>query len=80
MTARLIIPQWQRAYVFSQFTCHQSNNTAQNDFFIAGSEDGTVRKYSLQSNTFEDILVRSSLPIRDVVLSPDGKWVAVASE
>jgi chromosome transmission fidelity protein 4 len=52
----------------------------QNDFFITGSEDGTVSKYSLENNKFEEILVRSTLPVRDVALSPDGNWVAVASE
>jgi chromosome transmission fidelity protein 4 len=52
----------------------------QNDFFITGSEDGTVSKYSLESNRFEEILVRSTLPVRDVALSPDGNWIAVASE
>ncbi|KAF2688654.1 chromosome segregation protein-like protein [Lentithecium fluviatile CBS 122367] len=61
----------------------QENNTAVaagNDFFITGSEDGTVSKYSLESNRFEEILVRSTLPVRDVALSPDGNWVAVASD
>ena len=28
----------------------------------------------------ENMLVRCSLPVRDLALSPDGKWVAVASE
>ncbi|KAF2710932.1 chromosome segregation protein-like protein [Pleomassaria siparia CBS 279.74] len=61
----------------------QENNTAivaGNGFFIAGSEDGTVSKYSLETNKFEEILVRTSLPVRDVALSPDGNWIAVASE
>lgn len=52
----------------------------QNDFFISGSEDGTVSLYSLQTNAFDRILLRSSLPIRDLALSPDRSWVAVASE
>lgn len=52
----------------------------QNGFFIAGSEDGTVSKYSLDSNKLEEILVRTSLPVRDLALSPDDNWVAVASE
>ncbi|KAF2878318.1 WD40-repeat-containing domain protein [Massariosphaeria phaeospora] len=61
----------------------QENNTAVvagNGFFIAGSEDGTVSKYSLENNKFEEILVRTSLPVRDVALSPDGNWIAVASD
>jgi chromosome transmission fidelity protein 4 len=53
---------------------------AQNGFFITGSEDGTVSKYTLDGNKFEEILDRATLPIRDVALSPDGNWIAVASE
>jgi chromosome transmission fidelity protein 4 len=34
----------------------------------------------LETNKLEEILVRTSLPVRDVALSPDGDWVAVASE
>lgn len=34
----------------------------------------------MEDNKLEDILVRTSLPVRDVALSPDGAWVAVASE
>lgn len=30
--------------------------------------------------SFEKFLVRSTLPIRDIALSPDGKWCAVASD
>jgi chromosome transmission fidelity protein 4 len=52
----------------------------QNGFFITGSEDGTVSKYTLEGNKFEEILDRATLPIRDVALSPDGNWIAVASE
>ncbi|KAF2734042.1 DNA polymerase alpha accessory factor Mcl1 [Polyplosphaeria fusca] len=61
----------------------QENNTAiasTNGFFVAGSEDGTVSQYSLENNKLEKILVRTSLPVRDVALSPDGNWVAVASD
>lgn len=52
----------------------------QNGFFITGSEDGTVSKYSLENGKFEEILVRTTLPVRDVALSPNGNWIAVASE
>ena len=52
----------------------------QNDFFVTGSEDGTVSKYSLESMSFDKYLVRSTLPIRDVSISPDGRWCAVASD
>ncbi|KAF2146129.1 uncharacterized protein K452DRAFT_315383 [Aplosporella prunicola CBS 121167] len=61
----------------------QDSNTAvaaANDFFVAGSEDGTVCKYSLDTNALDDVLVRCTLPIRDIALSPDGNWAAVASD
>jgi len=34
----------------------------------------------MSSNELDQILVRCSLPVRDVALSPDGNWAAVASE
>jgi len=52
----------------------------QNGYFITGSEDGTVSRFSLDNGKFEEILVRTTLPVRDVALSPDGNWIAVASE
>lgn len=52
----------------------------QNDFFVVGSEDGTVTKYSLHTNSLDEVLTRCTLPIRDLAVSPDGNWVAVASE
>lgn len=49
--------------------------------FIVGAEDGSVTKYSLFAPKRQgEILVRCSLPVRDLALSPDGQWVAVASE
>lgn len=53
---------------------------AADDFFVVGSEDGTVSLYSVENTSFERYLVRTSLPVRDVALSPDGKWCAVASD
>ena len=53
---------------------------ATNDFFVVGAEDGSVTKYSLLTNSMEEILVRCTLCVRDIALSPDGEWVAVASE
>ena len=53
---------------------------ATNDFFLVGAEDGSVTKYSLVTNAMEEILVRCTLPIRDIALSPDGRWAAIASE
>lgn len=62
--------------------CQEQNLavSASNDFFVAGSEDGTVSYYSLSSNLFDRFLLRTSLPVRDVALSPDNKWCAVASD
>ncbi|EHL02377.1 putative Minichromosome loss protein 1 [Glarea lozoyensis 74030] len=51
-----------------------------NQFFVAGAEDGTVSKYNFDTMTFDHYLVRSSLPVRDVCISPDGRWCAVASD
>lgn len=48
--------------------------------FVVGSEDGTVSLFSLASASFERFLLRTSLPIRDVALSHDGSWCAVASD
>ncbi|CBX96800.1 hypothetical protein IAQ61_008248 [Plenodomus lingam] len=62
--------------------CQENNNAvvAGNDFFITGSEDGTVSKYSLENGKFEEILVRTTLPVRDVAISPNRNWIAVASD
>lgn len=53
---------------------------ATNDFIVVGAEDGSVTKYSLLANSMEQILVRCSLPVRDIALSRDGEWAAVASD
>lgn len=53
---------------------------AANDWFLVGTEDGTVTKYSLVTNQMEEMLVRCTLPVRDIALSPDGAWAAVSSE
>lgn len=53
---------------------------AGNDFCLIGAEDGSVTKYSLVTRELEEILLRCSMPVRDVALSPDGLWAAVASE
>ncbi|KAF3766322.1 WD40 repeat-like protein [Cryphonectria parasitica EP155] len=62
--------------------CQEQNLSvvANNEFFIVGSEDGTVSLYSLETHTFERFLTRCNLPVRDVALSPDGKLCAVASD
>ncbi|EAA33919.1 WD40 repeat-like protein [Neurospora crassa] len=51
-----------------------------NNYFVAGSEDGTVSLYSLDTNAFDRFLLRTSLPVRDVAISPDHQWCAVASD
>lgn len=53
---------------------------ATNDFFIIASEDGDVAKYSLVTRQLDEVLTRCASPVRDLALSPDGQWVAVASE
>lgn len=53
---------------------------AGDEFFVVGSEDGTVSLYSLETNTFERFLTRTVLPIRDVALTNDRQWCAVASD
>ena len=51
-----------------------------NDFFLTGSEDGTVCMYSLETYTYEKMLTRFTLPVRDLAISPDGQWAAISSE
>lgn len=53
---------------------------AANDFFVVACEDGEVTKYSLLTNRMEEILVRCTAPVRDLAISPDAQWIAVASE
>lgn len=52
----------------------------QDDYFIAGNEDGLVSQFNIREKRLDKLLVRSSLPIRDLALSADEKWVAVSSE
>lgn len=62
--------------------CQEQNVAvaASDGFFVVGSEDGTVSLYSIETGSFERFLVRTSLPIRDVALTADGQWCAVASD
>ncbi|KAI5359200.1 putative WD40/YVTN repeat-like-containing domain superfamily [Septoria linicola] len=53
---------------------------AANDFFIIASESGEVTKYNLVTKKMDEILLRCTAPVRDLALSPDGQWVAVASD
>lgn len=46
-----------------------------------GAEEGTVILYSLKTLKYEKLLFQTpALPVRDVAFSPDGQWVAVASD
>ncbi|KAI4161641.1 MAG: hypothetical protein LQ342_004649 [Letrouitia transgressa] len=59
------------------------NNTAvaaTNDFFIVGAEDGTVTVYTLENCLYDKMLTRCTVPIRDIAISSDGFWAAVASD
>ncbi|KAF5024046.1 hypothetical protein F66182_3894 [Fusarium sp. NRRL 66182] len=62
--------------------CQDQNTSvaASDEFFVVGSEDGTVSLYSVETNTFDRFLTRTSLPIRDVALTVDSQWCAVASD
>ncbi|CZS99781.1 hypothetical protein WAI453_003557 [Rhynchosporium graminicola] len=62
--------------------CPEQNTgvASTNEFFVLGSEDGNISKFSLETMAFEKYLTRCSLPIRDVTLSPDGQWCAVSSD
>ncbi|KAF4443227.1 chromosome transmission fidelity 4 [Fusarium acutatum] len=62
--------------------CQEQNMAvaAGDEFFVVGSEDGTVSLYSLETHTFERFLTRTVLPIRDVALTSDRQWCAVASD
>ncbi|OWP03698.1 hypothetical protein B2J93_9544 [Marssonina coronariae] len=62
--------------------CPEQNTgvASTNDFFVVGSEDGNISRFSLETMVYEKYLTRCSLPIRDVTLSPNGQWCAVASD
>ncbi|GBF60574.1 minichromosome loss protein [Trichophyton mentagrophytes] len=53
---------------------------ATNESIILGSEDGTVWLYKLQEATMDKPLARCALPVRDLAISKDEEWVAVASD
>lgn len=57
-----------------------ANVAPQNDSFIMGAEDGTVWQYEIESGKTDKLLVRCALPVRDIAVSKDGEWAAVASE
>jgi chromosome transmission fidelity protein 4 len=51
-----------------------------NDYVILGSEDGYVCQYILPSGDLDKNLFRTTLPIRDLALHFEEKWLAVSSE
>lgn len=51
-----------------------------NDYVILGCEDGTVCQYKVPGGGLDKMLVRTTLPVRDIASSPDEKWLAVSSE
>ncbi|KAI9374563.1 hypothetical protein BJX61DRAFT_285177 [Aspergillus egyptiacus] len=53
---------------------------ATSEYFFMGAEDGTVWQYEVQSGRMEKLLVRSALPVRDIAVTKDQEWVAVASD
>ncbi|KAL5338800.1 WD40-repeat-containing domain protein [Aspergillus crustosus] len=53
---------------------------ATNEYFFMGAEDGTVWQFEVQSGRMEKLLVRCALPVRDIAVSKDEEWVAVASD
>ncbi|EFR03387.1 minichromosome loss protein 1 [Nannizzia gypsea CBS 118893] len=53
---------------------------ATNESMILGSEDGTVWLYKLPEGTMDKPLARCTLPVRDLAISKDEEWVAVASD
>ncbi|KHN99222.1 WD40 repeat-like-containing domain protein [Metarhizium album ARSEF 1941] len=62
--------------------CQEQNVSvsAGKDFFVVGSEDGTVSLFNIETANFERFLLRATLPIRDVALTRDSQWCAVASD
>ncbi|KAJ5443697.1 uncharacterized protein N7458_007569 [Penicillium daleae] len=53
---------------------------ATNEILLLGAEDGTVWSYDAVSGKMGGLLVRCALPVRDIAVSRDGVWVAVASD
>lgn len=61
----------------------QRNNTGiavSKNIIAICAEDGTVSSYGLESLELNGFLTRCSLPAREIAMSPDGMWLAVASD
>lgn len=50
-----------------------------NEKVVTCSEDASVAMFDIEGGESQKIC-RTTLPIREVAFSPDGQWVAVASE
>ncbi|KAI5852302.1 WD40-repeat-containing domain protein [Tricharina praecox] len=61
-------------------TADNTGIVATNDKIISCSEDCSVSVFSSATNTPERLLLRTNLPARGLALSPDGSWLAVASD
>lgn len=48
--------------------------------FITCSEDATVSLFNSETNEFDRLVVRTTLPVRDIAVDRSETWVAVASE
>ena len=50
-----------------------------NERLVTCSEDASVAMFDIKGGESEKIC-RTTLPMRDIAMSPDGQWVAIASE
>ncbi|RDW69143.1 WD40 repeat domain-containing protein [Aspergillus mulundensis] len=53
---------------------------ATNEYFFLGAEDGTVWQYEVKSGRMDKLLTRTALPVRDIDVTKDKEWVAIASD
>lgn len=54
--------------------------TDQDKSFFIFSDSGRVDKYGIESMEFEGNVTRMALPVRDVSISSDSKWIAICGE
>lgn len=72
-----------QGYVSATLTNHTEDvtciATSPKSGFASGGTDGLVLLYN-STNSFDKILVRSTVPIRDICYHPDGSKLAIVSE